>query len=101
MDTDENKIVNEILKKCEKKGIKVRYILKVNHNSYKKEMDYFIGPVIEDENEIRFGCMQGYGYKSNSILIRLKKTSIGSGHFLNSHKDEFPEVYFDEKVGLH
>lgn len=96
MDTNENKIVNKILKKCEKKGIKVRYILKVNHDFYKKEMDYFIGPVL-DENEIRWGCMVGYGYKSNSILKRLKKTSIGSGLFSNSHKDEFPEVYFDEK----
>ena len=99
MDTDENKIVNEILKKCEKKGIKVRYILKENHDFYKKEMDYFIGPVIEDENEIRFGCIEGYGYKSNSILKRLKKASIGSGEFANDNEDKFTEVYFDEKVG--
>lgn len=96
MDTDENKIVNEILKKCEKKGIKVRYILKVNHDFYKKEMDYFIGPELK-ESEIRWGCMVGYGYKSNSILKRLKKTSIGSGLFSSSHKDEIFEVYFDEQ----
>lgn len=97
MTITDDKIAKEILDKCKRKGIKVRYILKVNHDFYKKEMDYFIGPVIEDENEIRFGCMQGYGYKSNSILKRLKKTSIGSGLFSNSHKDEFSEVYFDEQ----
>lgn len=42
--------------------------------------------------------MAEYGYKSYSILKRLKKASIGSGEFVNDNEDKFTEVYFDEKI---
>ena len=88
MDRNEDQIVKEILDKCKKKNIRVHYILKFNS-------DYFIAPPIEDVGSANVGCRMGYSYKSNSILKRIKKSSIGSGVLLECD-DEFVEVYRDK-----
>ena len=94
MDTNEDKIVKEILDKCKKKNIRVHFILKFNSGVY-KSLDHFIAPPIEDVGGERIGCRMGYSYKSNSIFKRIKKDSLGSGVLLEQDGD-FVEVYRDK-----
>ena len=74
------KVVKEIIDKCNKKNIRVDYIVKVNSRLY--NMEYFIAPPIKDVGGINFGCRRGYSYNSKSIFKRLKKASLGSGNFI-------------------
>lgn len=62
--------VQEILDICEKKKIRVMYILKIKTNDVYK-MDYFIAPPIEDMGGLVFGGRHGYSYncKTKKIVV--------------------------------
>ena len=99
----------EIVKKAYEKLNKENLLNKQKKNKNKKKKQkkwsyknhsYWVVQSVDSVKKIEqlFGCMVGHDYKSNSILKRLKKASIGSGEFVNDNEDKFTEVYFDEKI---
>lgn len=88
------KTVQEILDICEKKKIRVVYILKIKTNNVCK-MDYFIAPPPEDMGGPCFWGCNGYSY--NCKTKKIEKDSIPSP-FFSYNKNDYYEVYRDKTL---